>query len=345
MQGIGIDTAREHLAGTRYDRVVGACETGNGVEQDHDVALVLDEALGLLDDHVGDLDVATGRLVERRRNDFAPDRALHLGDLLGTLVDEQHHEVDLGIVGDDRRSNILQQHRLTGFRRRNDQAALAFADRRNHVDDAGREVLRAAVALFELEALLGKQRREVLEQDLGTRILWRVMVDLSDLQQCEIALALLGWANEARNRVAGTQCKAPDLAWTDIDVVRAGQVGTVRRAQEAKAVLQNLEDTLAVDIFALGSMRFQDRKNHVLLARARHALDSERLAKFHKISGRTVLEFRQVHHVLAGFELLRRNYLETSLIIRILVLRRTPTAPTVGAALAFRARLVRAIFR
>ena len=55
------------LPGVRHDRVVGARETRDRVEQDHDVAAVLDQALGLLDHHVGHLHVALGRLVERGR--------------------------------------------------------------------------------------------------------------------------------------------------------------------------------------------------------------------------------------------------------------------------------------
>ena len=73
LQGVGIDAAGEHFAGGRNDGVVGAGETGDGVEQDDDVALVLDQALGLLDDHLGDLDVAGGGLVEGGADDFALD--------------------------------------------------------------------------------------------------------------------------------------------------------------------------------------------------------------------------------------------------------------------------------
>ena len=39
----------------RNNRVVGSRQSGDGVEQDHDVLLVLHEPLGLLDDHLGDL--------------------------------------------------------------------------------------------------------------------------------------------------------------------------------------------------------------------------------------------------------------------------------------------------
>ena len=52
--------------------VVGAGQAGDRVEQDHDVPLVLDQALGLLDHHLGHLDVARGRLVEGRARSTSP---------------------------------------------------------------------------------------------------------------------------------------------------------------------------------------------------------------------------------------------------------------------------------
>jgi hypothetical protein len=56
-----------------------------GVEEDHHVALVLDQALGLLDHHVGDLHVPRRRLVEGRGDDLGAAHAhgaLHLRDFL-----------------------------------------------------------------------------------------------------------------------------------------------------------------------------------------------------------------------------------------------------------------------
>ena len=129
LQGVGVDAAGEHLARGRNDGVVGARQTRDGVEQDHDVALVLDQALGLLDHHLGDLHVARGGLVEGGADDFALHRALHVGDFFRTLVDQQHDEHDFGMIGGDGVGDVLQQHRLAGARRSDDQAALAFADR------------------------------------------------------------------------------------------------------------------------------------------------------------------------------------------------------------------------
>jgi hypothetical protein len=38
------------------------------------------------------------RLVEGRRNHFAADRPLHVGDFFRPLVDQQDDQVDLGMV-------------------------------------------------------------------------------------------------------------------------------------------------------------------------------------------------------------------------------------------------------
>ena len=98
LQRVRVDAAREHLARRRHDRVVGAREARDRVEQDHDVLLVLDQPLGLLDHHLGHLHVALRGLVEGGRDHLALHRPLHVGDLLGPLVDQQHDEVHLGVV-------------------------------------------------------------------------------------------------------------------------------------------------------------------------------------------------------------------------------------------------------
>ena len=46
--------------------VIGATKSRDRVEENHHVASVLDQPTGLLDDHLGDLDVSTGGLIEGR---------------------------------------------------------------------------------------------------------------------------------------------------------------------------------------------------------------------------------------------------------------------------------------
>ena len=74
--------------------------------------------------HVRHLHVARGRLVEGRRDHFAANRPLHVGDFLGALIHEQHQQMALGIVGADRVRDLLEEDRLAGARRRHDQSAL-----------------------------------------------------------------------------------------------------------------------------------------------------------------------------------------------------------------------------
>ena len=81
------------------------------IEQDHDVAAVLDQALGLLDHHLGDLHVPRRRLVEGRGHDLALHRALHVGHFLRPLVDQQHDQVAFRMIGRDGVRDVLQQAR------------------------------------------------------------------------------------------------------------------------------------------------------------------------------------------------------------------------------------------
>ena len=101
LQGIGVHTTGQHLARRRNHGVVGARQTGDRVEQDHHVFFMFNQALGLFDDHLGDLHVACGRLVEGRGDDFAAHRARHLGHFFRALVDQQHDQVALGVVHRD----------------------------------------------------------------------------------------------------------------------------------------------------------------------------------------------------------------------------------------------------
>jgi hypothetical protein len=80
LQGIGIDAAGQHLAGGGHHGVVGAAQAGDRIEKDDNVAAMLDQALGLLNHHFGDLHVAHRRLVEGRGDNLALHRALHVGD-------------------------------------------------------------------------------------------------------------------------------------------------------------------------------------------------------------------------------------------------------------------------
>jgi len=169
---------------------------------------VLDETLRLFDDHLGHLHVTLRGLVERGRNDFATHRPLHVGHFFRPLIDEQHDQIHLRVIGRNGLRDVLQQHRLTRAGRRDDEAALAFADGRHEVHDAGGDVVGGGL---ELEALLRIERRQVLEEELVTRLVGRLEVDRFHFDEREVPLAILGRPHLARHRIAGLQIKLADL--------------------------------------------------------------------------------------------------------------------------------------
>ena len=195
------------MPGRRHDGVVGAGEPGDGIEQDHHVPFVLDQTLGLLDHHLRHLDVAGGGLVEGRRDDLAAHRTLHVGDLLGPLVDEQDDEGDLGMVGGDGVGDGLQHHGLAGARRRHQETTLTLAERGREIHDPRGHVLLD----LEPEPLLRIERCEIVEVDLLHGHFGRLEVDGLDLDQREVAFALLGRSDLTRDRVAGVQVEPANL--------------------------------------------------------------------------------------------------------------------------------------
>ncbi|MNE24822.1 hypothetical protein D3C80_1181250 [compost metagenome] len=201
----------------------------------------------------------------------------------------------LGVVTGDVGRDVLQHDGLARFWRSNDQTTLAFTDRGAEVDHPAGEVFGGTVTGFHLQALVREQRRQVFEQNLVLRVFRPVEVDGVDFQQGEVTLAFFWRADLTNDGVAGTQVEATDLAWRDIDVVRAGQVRGISRAQEAEAVLENLQHAVTGDFLAAFRMLFQQGENHILLARTGHIFYAHLFGHFEQIGNRLLLEFSQVH--------------------------------------------------
>ena len=201
---------------------------------------------------------------------------------------------------DDRLRDVLQQHGLAGARRRDDQAALALADRRHQVHDARGQVLGRGL---ELQPLLRIERREVFEEQLVARLLGLLEVDRLDLDQREVALAFLRRPNLARDRVAGLQVELANLRRRDVDVVGTRQVVVVGRAQEPEPVGQHLEHALGEDEAALLGLRLQDLEDQLLLAHAGGAGDVQVLGDLGELLDAHVLQLADVEPFAAPLSL------------------------------------------
>ena len=85
--------------------------------------------LCLLQNDTGNLHVALGWLIKGRSDYLGIHGASHIGNLLRTFVDEQHHQVCLWMVGCNGIGNILHQDGLTGLWLSHDECTLSLTDR------------------------------------------------------------------------------------------------------------------------------------------------------------------------------------------------------------------------
>ncbi len=184
------------------------------------------------------------------------------------------------MIGGDRVGEGLQHHGFSGARRRHDQSALPLADRAEQVQHAAGEILPGR---FHLQAALGIERRQVVEENFVSRDLGILEIDRFDFDQREIALAVLGRPHLAGDGVAGAQIELPDLRRRDVNVVRAGQIVVFRRAQEAEAVGQAFQDAFGEDQAVLLGLGAQDLEDQLLLAHAAGAGDGQVLGDFRQI--------------------------------------------------------------
>ncbi|MNQ92933.1 hypothetical protein D3C85_1083760 [compost metagenome] len=250
---------------------------------------MLDQALGLLDHHVGNLDVTGCWLVEGGGDHFTLHHALHLGHFFRTLVDQQDDKFAVRVVVSDALGDVLQQHGLTGLGRCDDEATLTFTDGGRQIQHAGGDVFGRAVATLHAQTLVGVQGGQVFEQDLVAGVFRTVVVDVVDLEQREVALTLFRRPDLAGDGITGTQVEAADLARGDIDVIRACQIGAVCAAQEAKAVGQDFQHTVAKDILATLGVRLEDREDDVFLVRPSQIFQPHGFAKLYQLGHRSVL--------------------------------------------------------
>ena len=256
---------------------------------------MLDEALRLFDHHLGDLDVALRGLVERGGDHLTLHAALHVGDFLGSLVDQQHDQEHFGMVVGDRLRHVLEKDGLADARRGDDQRALTLALGADDVDHARRAILDRRILRIERQLALWIERREIVEIDAMAHRIGIVEIDRDELGQREIALAILGRADLAFHGVARAQPELADLIGREIDVVGAGEIIRLGRAEEAEAVGQHFDRAHAHDLLAILGLGLEDGEEQVLLAQRGGALDAERLGGAHQFGGGGFLEVFEMH--------------------------------------------------
>ena len=147
LQSVCLDAAGKDLAAVRHRRVVGAGETCDRIEQDDYVLTSFDHAAGFFDDHLRGVNVAFGRFVECRADDFTVHLPTEVGHFFRTFVDQKDDQVCFWVILLDRVRHALHEDCLTRAGRCHDEAALAKANRSQTVHDAHGEIVPLAVCV------------------------------------------------------------------------------------------------------------------------------------------------------------------------------------------------------
>ena len=101
--------------------------------------------------------MSVGRLVKGGSDDFCVDSAGHIGNFFRAFIDEQHHQIGLGMVGCNGICNVFHEDGLTCFGLSNDECTLSFADGREQINDACADVSGLRIAA-KGELFLGEER-------------------------------------------------------------------------------------------------------------------------------------------------------------------------------------------
>ena len=189
--------------------------------------------------------MAGGGFVEGRSYDFGVDGARHVCHFLRSFVDEEHHEISVGIVGGNGVGNLFHQDRLTRFGLRHDECALTFTDGGEQIDDAAGQRRVASVRQFEL--FIGKERGEMFERHAVAHLSGIETVDAVDAHQREILFSFARHFDFAFHHVAHFQCVAADLILGDKHIVGRRHIIIVRRAEKTNALRVDFKHAAGLD--------------------------------------------------------------------------------------------------
>ena len=113
----------------------------------------------------------------------------------------------------------------------------------------------------------GMDRGQVAEDRAAAGRLGVDAVDGIDPEHAPVLLAFARGADRAGDAVADAEAEAADLARADVDVVRAGQQPVA--AQEAEALVDDVEDAARVGVAGALGLALEDLVDEVVLALGR----------------------------------------------------------------------------
>ena len=182
MESRRVQTAGKSSSAGRHHQIIRSGQTGDAVQQDHHLLLMLHQTLGTLDHHLRNPLVMLRQFVEGGIDHFhigSADGFLDVRHFLRALVNQKYQHMHVRIGAQDGLCHLLQQSGLSRLRRRYDHASLSLAHGAHQIHGSHGY---AAAGRLQPNPLVGENRRHVLEGLALCRLLHRVSVDGADEQ-------------------------------------------------------------------------------------------------------------------------------------------------------------------
>ena len=122
----------------------------------------LNKPLGFLKYNVGNFHVPFCRLVKCGCNNFCLNAAGHICNLLRPFVYKEYNHINFRVIVCYCICNLLKEHCLTGLWLCNNESALSFSDRGEHIHNAARKVVVSVCCKFKF--LVGEERGKEIER-------------------------------------------------------------------------------------------------------------------------------------------------------------------------------------
>jgi len=236
--------------------VMASGEAGEAVQQKDDIFAAFDEAFGAFDDHVGDLGVTAWCLVEGGGEHAAADGFLEVGDFLGTLVEQEDDQFGFWVVGADGLGDLFEEDGFAAARRGDDEAALAFAEGGDEIEDADGEKLGATA--IEMEALVWELGGEFVELGAGLKVGGGDAFDFENFGGGEVFAFFARAAQADFDTLAGADAVVAEEVVVDVDVVGAGAEAFFGVAEQGEGVFGGFDDAIADETDAFGGVEAEE---------------------------------------------------------------------------------------
>src|SRR5699024_2716023 len=209
MQSRRIKSSGESSSAGRNTEIIGSGKSGDGIQKDRYVFLMLHQAAGTLDDHLRNTLMMLRQLVKGGIDHvhiLSLDRFLNISYFLRTFVDEENDQMHIRTVPEDGFGHIFQKSGLARLRRGNDHSSLSFADRTDQIHDPHGH---CSSGTFHFKALTGEHRRHVFKIIPFLSLTRRKAVDRGHIKKRAELLSLRLDADASLEDISCFQIKTP----------------------------------------------------------------------------------------------------------------------------------------